>query len=250
MKATRGILWTLDFDGTLSHLVPDRSAAVLEPECAECLQELAADSENVVAVVSSRTLEDLETRVRVENVLLSGSCGLEWRLPGGSRLHPGPRTEERVEREREKLMSLLEPIRPVAGVDIEDKRWSVAVHIRETAEDELKFVLQELEHLRIYHGLTLFYGPAVAEIQLLEEVSKLTAERALVRLLERQFPNPTLVYAGDDQNDVQAMRWVLERKGIVFAVGEQISVKGACAVGDPTALAFTLRRRFMPTLET
>lgn len=245
----RGILWALDFDGTLSHLVPSRSAAVLDPDCRDCLVELAADPENAVAIVSSRNLADLEERIPLENVVLAGSSGLEWLLPNGRYLRPSLHTEARVARKKVRVLSALESIRPLRGVDVEDKSWSLAVHFRETETNDLTFILDRLENMRIENELTLYYGPSVAEIQLIEEVSKVTAARTLVRLFEHQFPDPMLIYAGDDQNDVPAMRWVLERKGIVFTVGDRIHVKGANVVLNPTELARALRQRFQPLFE-
>src|SRR3972149_2640835 len=76
-------LWVFDFDGTLSPLVPDRTVARLHPASLALLKDLVADPRDRVAVLSSRTLEDIVPRVPVPQVYLGGGCGLAWRIPGG-----------------------------------------------------------------------------------------------------------------------------------------------------------------------
>jgi len=84
MKRGIGIrrLWVFDFDGTLSPLVPDRAVARLHRASLALLKDLAAEPRDRVAVLSSRTLDDIVPRVPVPQAYLGGGCGLEWRTPG------------------------------------------------------------------------------------------------------------------------------------------------------------------------
>lgn len=244
MRKTVTAVWAFDFDGTLSDIVPDRDSAVLDPACAKLLAELASDRRQIVAVISSRTLDDLASRVRVDRVVLSGGSGLEWRLPDNERIGPNRRAEERLGAERQRLLPALETVRRVPGVVIEDKTWSVAVHFREVADEDRILVAREIENLHIRHGVSRFYGPEVAEIQFLQEVSKEFAVKTLITLFDPRTTVSQLVYAGDDQNDARAMRWVMDRKGTAYVVGDRISIPGAEAVPDPSSLVRAIRRRF------
>jgi trehalose 6-phosphate phosphatase len=236
-------IWAFDFDGTLSHLVPDRNAAALDSECEALLKDFADDPDKVVAVVSSRSLEDLQLRVQISNVVLVGASGLEWYLPGGEWLGPNQQAKERLLTERKRLLPALAPVERIPGVEIEDKTWSAAVHFRKVATENRDLVTRALENLRIHHGVSLHYGPDVAEIQFLQEVSKEIAVKTLVKLFGAGLTGQRFVYAGDDQNDAQAMRWVLDKGGLVYIVGGRISLAGARVVTDPTALARAIRRR-------
>ncbi|PWB69799.1 trehalose-phosphatase [candidate division GN15 bacterium] len=240
-------MWAFDFDGTLSHLVPDRHAAALDPECEDMLRDLSADTSQVVAVTSSRTLEDLKSRVSVDNVILSGSSGLEWWVPGGHWIGPNGRARERLSKERKRIVPGLMKVEQIPGVEVEDKTWSAAVHFRHVAQEDRLLVSRELENLRTNHGIALHYGPDVAEIQFIPESNKKLAVQTLVKLFGSAYSSRDIVYAGDDQNDALAMRWVLERKGIVYVVGDRISVNGANVVESPTALARAVRKRFART---
>lgn len=238
-------IWAFDFDGTLSPLVADRHAAALDPACAALLAELAADSSQVVAVLSSRTLDDLRARVAVENLVLSGCSGMEWQVPGGQQLAPNQQASDRLRRERRRFLPSLRALQRVPGVELEDKNWSAAVHFRAVAAEDRVVVARELEQLRVRHDATLHYGPEVAEIQFLREVSKRIAVETLAKLYDRQETGVRYLFAGDDQNDAEAMRWVIRRRGTAFVVGDRLTVDGALTVPDPAGLAKAIRRRFL-----
>lgn len=234
-------LCVFDFDGTVSNLVPDRSAACLEPDCLALLEELAADPSRVVAVVSSRTLDDLMTRLPPLQVIKVGGSGLEWELPDGTQIHPPLDVQRRLEMVRTQWMPSFQKLERLPGVDLEDKRWSVAVHFREVPRDDRLHLLKLLSRLQSDLGGPLYFGPEVAEVPLLTEVSKALAMRVLVGQFAPAAHGHNLFYAGDDENDAQAMRWVLARGGWVCSVGNRIEVTGATRVNDPAELARVVR---------
>ena len=244
MKSPKSAIWAFDFDGTLSHLVSDRQSATLDPTCKSLLTDLAGELSQVVAVISSRSLDDLKSHIHMDNIVLSGNSGLEWWIPGGHWLGPNQQAAERLALERDRLLPALEAIEQIEGGEVEDKTWSAAVHFRQVAVENRVLVARELENLHIRHGVSLHYGPDVAEVQFLQEVSKELAMKTLVTLFSASRNTRKLVYAGDDQNDAQAMRWVMDEGGTVFIVGNRISLAGAYVVPDPTALARAIRRRF------
>src|SRR3990170_2897083 len=207
MKRVIGIrrLWVFDFDGTLSPLVPDRTVARLHPASLALLKDLAADPRGRVAVLSSRTLEDIVPRVPVPQAYLGGGCGLEWRIPGGERIFPGKKAERKMEERRGGFLPLLERFAAFPGVELEDKRSSVA------------------------------------EVLFIPSANKSFGLRRLCRLLDFDSSRGRILYAGDDANDATAMRWVLSRKGAVFAVGGLLKIAGARYSDGPASLARGVR---------
>lgn len=242
MNSPNGRVWAFDFDGTISPLVPDRDAAALDPACRTLLSELAGDRRQVVAVLSSRSLDDLACRIDIDDVILSGSSGLEWALPGGHRLGPNAHAVERLERERKHLIPSLGRLVHIPGVELEDKVWSTAVHFRRADADARRRIERELGRLGGSLGVTVYYGPDVAEVQFLAKVSKEIAIKMLARLNRARYVPGNMLYAGDDQNDAQAMKWVMAQKGTVYVVGGRISIAGAHGVGTPADLASAIRR--------
>jgi trehalose-phosphatase len=236
-------LWILDFDGTVSDLVPDRKAARLHPACGRFLRNAAGRPLDTAAVISSRTLDDLASRIAIPGIFLGGSSGMEWRIPGGHRLRPGNDMIESLERARRVLIPLLERFRRIPGVEVEDKGWSVSIHYRRMPARLLGKLKGLLHGLDLRPDLRVFGGPASAEIQPLPWVDKSVGTRRLCRFLRTDPRRNEIVYAGDDENDAAAMRWVLSKGGTAFTVGGRITVSGATAVEDPESLARALSAR-------
>jgi trehalose 6-phosphate phosphatase len=230
-----------DFDGTLSPLVPDRGAARLHPESRALLKSLAAESGNRVAVLSSRSLEDLASRIPVPGLFLGGGSGLEWRLPGGHRIRPGDKAEERLEAAREAVLPDMTRILAFPGVDLEDKRWSVAVHFRRVLPEALCMLHPLLRDLKKHPGIRVYEGPAAAEVQFFPSVNKSFGVRRLCRLLRLDPAEDRIFYAGDDENDVVAMRWVISKQGTAIAVGDRVRLPGVLRVDGPVGLARAVR---------
>jgi trehalose 6-phosphate phosphatase len=230
-------LWIFDFDGTLSPVVPDRDKAALHPMCRELLESLSRRDGHFVAVLSSREIEDLVRRIPLPRVILGGASGLAWRLPGGHRIRPGDPAESRRDEARKNLAPILSRLAAFPGVDVEDKGWSVAVHYRNVLPEALPMLDPLLEELAGSPGIRVFRGTYAVEVQLFPNVSKSFGVRRLCRLLKFDPSNDRILYAGDDENDAVAMRWVLKKGGIALSVGKRALVRGARSVADPAALA-------------
>jgi trehalose 6-phosphate phosphatase len=235
-------LWSFDYDGTLSPIVPVRTNARIHPACRSLLADLVRARGNLVAILSSRSLEDLASRVSVRGVFLGGGSGLEWRLPRGHRILPGREIVARVENARTRILPVLKEIASVPGADIEDKRWSIAVHSRRVPPEARMTLDPLLENVRRQEDVRVFEGPAVAEILLLPEWDKARGLENLCRFLRFDPSGGQVVYAGDDENDGTAMRWAISRKGIAVAVGNRPRVTGARVVSGPASLANVIRR--------
>jgi trehalose 6-phosphate phosphatase len=234
-------IWAFDFDGTLSPIVPVRTEARLHPACRSLLLDLARSPDTLAAVLSSRSLDDLVSRVPVRGLFLGGGSGLEWRLPGGQRISPGREVEESRKKAMTRLLPVLEKISCVPGTDIEDKRWSIAVHYRKVSPDDRSTLTPLLDEVRRRKKIRVFDGPAVAEIQLVPGWEKAQGLENLCHFLRFDPSGGRIVYAGDDENDGTAMRWALSRKGIALAVGSRPRVSGARVVSGPAALARLVR---------
>ncbi len=235
-------LWIFDFDGTLSDIVPDREAAALHPACRALLETIPGIPGNIVAVLSSREIDDLASRIpaprrpssRGQRAVLcdfpggSASCpGTRWRsagkAPEGPRADPEP--SFRLSRGGGGGQGVVGG-RPPTGGAAGHHPHAGAVVSRKLAE---------------VPGTRTYRGTYAVEVQLFHDVSKSFGVRRLCRLLRFDPPRDKVVYAGDDENDAVAMRWVLKKGGIAFCVGGRVRVRGARPVDDPAALARAVR---------
>jgi trehalose 6-phosphate phosphatase len=118
IAASRALL-CFDFDGTLAPIVADRDAARLRPATATVLAEVAR--RYPCAIVSGRGREDVGAR-------LEGTAFAHVVGNHGSEPSPDMTSFERAVREVAPLLAAR--VGGLPGVDIEDKRFSLAIHYR------------------------------------------------------------------------------------------------------------------------
>jgi trehalose 6-phosphate phosphatase len=195
----------LDYDGTLTPIVRRPEDATLSEEMRALLRQLAQHC--TVAIVSGRDRQDAEGMVQVENLVYAGSHGFDIRGPeglamqheGAKKLLPELDAAERQLRER---------ITDINGAHVERKRFAIAVHYREVADDNdvehvekvVDEVCQEIAGLRKKGGKKIF------EVQPDVEWDKGRAVLWLVQSLGLDKPGMVIMYIGDDVTDEDAFR--------------------------------------------
>jgi trehalose 6-phosphate phosphatase len=139
--ASRTLLYAFDFDGTLAPISSDRHAVTLAPGVAEWLRELT--KRVPCAIVSGRALADVSLRTNGIVPHVIGNHGIESPLTSRSTLTEAERICADWKRE---LESTLAPM-ILLGAEIEDKRYSLTVHVR-LAQDPADAVRTSVTWLR------------------------------------------------------------------------------------------------------
>jgi trehalose 6-phosphate phosphatase len=192
----------LDFDGTLAPIVEDPDAVWPVPGAVEALAGLAA-AVGRVAVVSARPVEFLHERLRGAGPLaLHGLYGLEtWRPGEPATTDPdalawAPLVDELAGRARVELP---------AGVRVEPKRLSVALHYR--AAPELRREVERWADERAArHGLVAQRGRMVVEL-------RPPVRRDKGDVVAGETGDLAVAwYFGDDLSDLEAFRALDERE--------------------------------------
>ncbi len=185
-----------DYDGTLSPLVDDPTAAGPLPEAVAAVRALASLPQTVVAVISGRALRDLATLSRLPSeVHLVGSHGSEFDLGFIQRLEPGLR-----ELHGRLLSELTEISRAHPGTRLETKPASVAVHVRGTDPEVGERALEAIRcGPATWPDVHVTNGKDVIELSLLA-----TDKGAAVNTLRAQTSASAVLYLGDDVTDENA----------------------------------------------
>jgi trehalose 6-phosphate phosphatase len=182
-------LLAFDFDGTLAPIVPNRRAAALRPETHRLLRALALLYP--CAVISGRSRADvLERLAGLPLLAVVGNHGAE---AGFGPLDRASRDQLLAWRE-----ALQSALGGAPGVEIEDKRFSIALHyrhapVRATARRHVLAAARALEP----RGARVFGGRAVVNVAPADAPDKGTA---IEELLARVGRRPVL-YVGDDRTD-------------------------------------------------
>ena len=220
--ADRAVLLLSDFDGTLCEFEPIPETVRLKPSRAAALEAIAASPRASVGLVSGRRLADLRERAGlVSDAWLAGLHGLEVEGFGFKFCHP------RVDEARGLIgllaRSLRTQVAELPGVLIEDKGFSMSLHVRQAhPDDKIKadaiFLRMALPH--IDDGtLRLMPGSNVSE--LLPNIPW-TKGDAVHWICETErdrrgapTPAPCIVYLGDDFTDEDAFKVVGTETSII-----------------------------------
>jgi len=181
------VLFAFDFDGTLAPIVADRNKAAMRRTTRDLFARLCARFP--CAVVSGRAREDVAERV----------AGLQLRHIVGShglRSAPGTELEQQIAAVRHYLAS----IPRARGVEIEDKRHSIALHYRRARDQRAARRLVATVLAGLPTSTRTLHGKFVVDILPADAPNKGDAI-ASIRAVERA---ERVVFVGDDRTDEDA----------------------------------------------
>lgn len=226
----------LDFDGTLSPIVPRPEDARLAEGAAAAVAALVGRF-RLVAFVSGRGLADLEARVAVPGIAYAGNHGMELRAGDGARI-VDPQAAPWVETVA-RFGAGIAPELATEGIHVEDKGVTLSLHTRRAADPDAadRFLAEVIAPRAEEAGLRPTPGRRVLEIRPPARVDKGTATRALVGACGAT----RAAYVGDDRTDADAWRelaamraeGLLTATAAIAAVGPEVGPE-VVAAADAT----------------
>jgi trehalose-phosphatase len=218
----------LDYDGTLTPIVRRPEDAVLSDSMRTLLRELAGRV--TVAIVSGRDLADVQKMVGLDSLYYAGSHGFDAAGPDGMRMQQQQAQHHLPELDAAEG-ELRDLVAQVDGAWIERKRFAIAVHYRETAEEDVAAVEAAVDKvLDARPRLRKKGGKKIFELQPDVPWDKGRAVRWLLEQLELATPDVLPVYVGDDVTDEDAFV-ALSDVGLGIRVGSP---------DEPTAATYHL----------
>lgn len=208
----------LDVDGTLLELAEHPGAVVVEAPLVQALGRLREAADGALALISGRSLKDLDRLFAPQRFALAGQHGLERRDAAGS-VHRHAGHSAAFEHCRAELAALVEAHH---GLMLEDKGATLALHYRRAPQLEPVVDRRVSELLAELDGdYRLQRGKMVLEIKPGGH-DKGTAIEAFMR--EAPFRGRVPVFIGDDVTDEDGFRVVNALGGYSVKVGEGPSV--------------------------
>ena len=200
----------LDFDGTLVDLAAAPDAIRVSQDLTPLLKRLHACLEGRLAMISGRSIADLERHLECTGLAVSGSHGLELRLPDGQVTRRGG--DHDLSEARNRLNGLA---RSAPGLLIEEKPFGIALHYRQAPEEEGR-VSELMSELARDGGLEIQQGKMVIELRP-PGADKGDALRAF--MAEPDFAGARPVFVGDDMTDEHAFAAAAAMGGAGVLVG-------------------------------
>lgn len=203
----------LDVDGTLLEIADKPSAVRVDAEMLDLVAQLHRASGGAVALVSGRSLSNLEELLGMPRLPMAGQHGLERRDAAGRLwIHAAPPGAKCAIKEMLAPVLVRHP-----GLLLEDKGLTLALHYRQSphlgsyAHRLMTRLAQESGG-----GLELQRGKFVVEVKP-AGIDKGTA--VYEYLLESPFRGRPPVFIGDDLNDEHGFAEVNKLDGISIKVG-------------------------------
>jgi trehalose 6-phosphate phosphatase len=205
----RTIALLLDFDGTLVDIAPTPQDVHVPASLRGTLERLLIRMGGALALVSGRPIADLDRLFSPLQLPAIGGHGAEVRV-GNEHVSAKPLLEE--------LRRRLAAAKAIdAGIVIEDKQYSVALHYRKAPqrEDELRRHIAEVCSIFLAEPIEVLRGKAMFEVKR-PGVSKGEAVRALMKRVPFQSRRP--VFIGDDVTDETVFALLPALGGLGFSV--------------------------------
>lgn len=219
LQQHRAVLF-LDYDGTLTPIVRRPDQATLSDSMREVLRQLA--ERHTVAIVSGRDRADVERMVGLEQLYYAGSHGFDITGPGNTHRQQDDAQAAlpSLEAAEQELRQQLQAVR---GAWVERKRFAVAIHYREAADEDIEQVEQIVERVaHRHHELRQRQGKKIFELQPDVSWDKGHAVLWLLRTLGLDGAEVAPIYIGDDTTDEDAFE-ALHDRGIGIVVGHAVS---------------------------
>jgi trehalose 6-phosphate phosphatase len=206
----------LDVDGTLLELADHPGAVSVDPALKRLLAQLRSAASGAVALVSGRTLADLDRLFDDLRLPLAGLHGCE-RRNARDELHVAPVAIEQLADVRAGLERL---VARHEGLFLEDKGAGLALHFLRA---------RELEH-ELRAEVALLAAPLVPKFALLDGHAVIeikpaahTKDSAVSAFMEEEpFRGRQPIFIGDDTTDYGGFAAVRRFGGLAIAVGPRV----------------------------
>lgn len=221
----------LDFDGTLSTIVPIPKDAKLDPGIRSVLKSLIARPDFSVSIVSGRALADVRERAGLSKVIYVGNHGLE--IESDTICFREPQAEALRRDLRRLSLQLKLALSETDGLEVEDKGLTLSVHYRRVNEhlhDWVRTVASGT--VDRFPEFQAREGKMVLEVKPRVSWHKGYAIKWIAR--EILPANSLSIYIGDDVTDEDAFAAIPE--GITIRVGEAAETHARYFLSDVRAV--------------
>jgi trehalose 6-phosphate phosphatase len=222
----RAVALFFDFDGTLVDLAPQPEAVRVHDDVPRLLAALGPAVGGALAVVSGRTVADIDRQFDPLKLCVAGVHGSERRGADGyiRRIAVGSLTE---------AAAIIDAFcREHPRLRMEPKPGAIALHYRQAPELEDACLATMARAIERVEGMTLLRGKMVVEMKPRRAGKGLAVSSFLE---ERPFRQRRPWYFGDDVTDEAAFEVVQALGGVAVKVGEGETL-AAHRLPDPTAL--------------
>jgi trehalose 6-phosphate phosphatase len=213
----------LDIDGTLLDFAPTPREVWVPPGLARTLNHLARRTNGALAMVSGRSINDIDLIFAPDIFPAIGGHGAEMRINPAD--EPGAALQ--MDKELKRRLAAIAKLSP--GILLEDKGYSLALHYRLAPHAE-KAIYEAVSLIRAdlpNAPIEVLPGKLVCEIKL----AGFTKATGVLELMKHEpFKGRRPFFIGDDVTDETVFAIMPDLNGLAFSVGRR--AKGVAAHFD------------------
>ena len=213
----------LDIDGTLLDFAPTPREVWVPPGLAKTLNHLVRRTNGALAMVSGRSINDIDLIFAPDIFSAIGGHGAEMRVNPAD--EPGAAMQ--LDKELKRRLAAIAKLSP--GILLEDKGYSLALHYRLAPHAE-KAIYEAVSLIRAdlpNAPIEVLPGKLVCEIKL----AGFTKATGVLELMKHEpFKGRRPFFIGDDVTDESVFAIMPDLNGIAFSVGRR--AKGVAAHFD------------------
>src|SRR4030081_1567518 len=206
----------LDIDGTLLDLAPTPREVWVPPGLSKTLNRLLQRTNGALALISGRSLNDIDLIFAPDQYPAVGGHGAEMRIEADSEAvatHAPP-----MDKELKRRLAAIAKLSP--GILLEDKGYSLALHYRLAPHAE-KAIYAAVSLIRAdlpNAPIEVLPGKLVCEIK----HSGFTKASGVMELMTHEpFKGRRPLFIGDDVTDESVFAIMPDLKGLAFSVGRR-----------------------------
>ena len=226
----------LDFDGTLAELAEAPHRVEVDAALPDTLMRIYDALGGALAVISGRPVTEIDAFLAPLSLPTAGLHGLEWRDAQGA-AHEADTVNGGIVAVREDLEAFAAGL---PGVQLEDKRRTLALHYRAAPDAEATCREAVAKALAGHQdALSVLAGKMVFEVK----PKGIDKGLAITRFLsEVPFRGRVPLFAGDDVTDEDGFAAVNARSGISIRVGDGQTTLATLRIDGVPALLSWLHR--------
>jgi trehalose 6-phosphate phosphatase len=239
LRSASGIAVFLDYDGTLTPIRRNPSAAILDPQAQDILQQMVQLPDVQVVIVTGRSMQDIRRLVPVDKIEFAANHGFHIYQKGHEWIHPLAVTGIQ---ELTKLHTILcTALAKFPKASVENKQMTLSIHYRNVASQNVRslgsLVIKTV--LSFDPTLRMTRGKKVLEIRPQIDWGK---GHAVLKILNenkthrKQIP----LFIGDDTTDEDVFR-ALRLGGITIRVGRKTTSLAKYYVKDVEEVLILLK---------
>jgi trehalose 6-phosphate phosphatase len=213
----------LDIDGTLLDLAPTPREVWVPPDLMDTLNLLREKTSGALALVSGRSLNDIDLIFAPGEFSAVGGHGAEMRLVAADG-EPANSSAPALPTELKRRLAAIARLSP--GILLEDKGYSLALHYRLApyAETAIREAIALIQSDLPDAPIDVLPGKCVFEVKH-SAVNKASGVRSL--MTHAPFAGRRPLFIGDDVTDESVFAIMPEFDGTAFSVGQRVrSVAG------------------------